>query len=135
MDIEHFYDANPRRRHSSEYSFGNDWTDAGGTRWELNWVQDTGELYIMREAGEPLVMDPLGDTVVPDLPASQVTVEILGVIEGLESVEATVAGWSTAMPERGSIQWVRDRVGGTTGADTDTGRSTDPPPSHLDGSS
>jgi len=134
MDIEHFYDANPRRRQSKEYSFGSDWTDAGGTRWELNWVEDTGELYVMREAGEPLVMDPLGDTVVPDLPADQVTVEILGTIGSLADVEGTIAGWSAAMTAPASLAWVRDRVDGSTSAAEGSG-AVDPPPTHLDGSS
>ena len=138
MDIEHFYDANPRRRRSEEYSFGQDWTDAGGTRWELNWVKDTGEVYVMREAGEPLVIDPLGDSVVPDLPVSEVTVEILAVVEGLEELESRLAGWSEAMGEPGSLQWIRDRIAAEGGAEgqggpTDPTAGSDPAPTRLEG--
>ena len=34
MDIEEFYDADPRRRASEEVAFGHEWTDGGvvGTR-------------------------------------------------------------------------------------------------------
>lgn len=133
MDIEHFYDGNPRRRSSREYSFGQDWTDAGGTRWELNWVEDTGEVYVMREAGEPLVMDPLGDVAVPNLPADEVTVEILGRIEGLEAVEAAFAGWSEAQGGAGSLDWVRERVGDVASGVSHTGEGHDPDPSSLGG--
>lgn len=133
MDIEHFYDANPRRRSSREYSFGTEWTDAGGVRWELNWVEDTGEVYLMREAGEPLVMDPLGDTVVPKLPADEVTVEILGVIQGLEAVEAAFSGWSEAMEGPGSVGWVHERVADAAGGVTHAEPPHDPPPTTLEG--
>jgi hypothetical protein len=134
MDIEHFYDGNPRRRSSKEYSFGRDWTDAGGTRWELNWVEDTGEVYVMREAGEPLIMDPLGDTAVPDLPADQVTVEILGVIEGLSAAEDAFSGWSEAQGEAASLGWVRDRVADAVSGVRHEGGPDDPAPDSLPGS-
>jgi hypothetical protein len=133
VDIEHFYDANPRRRTSKEYSFGADWTDEGGTRWELNWVEDTGEVYVMRETGEPLVMDPLGDVTIPDIPADVVTVEILGVIEGLDAVRSAFAGWSEAVAGAGSLAWVRQRVADHAAGVSHGAEGTDPEPSHLDG--
>ena len=49
MNIEDFYAQDERRRASSEIEFGRDWRDVGGTRYELSWVADTGELYLMRE--------------------------------------------------------------------------------------
>ena len=134
MDIEHFYDGNPKRRSSQEYSFGQDWTDGGGTRWELNWVRDTAEVYVMREAGEPLIMDPLGDTAVPDLPANQVTVEILGKLEGLEAVEAAFSGWSEAQSSPNSLQWVRDRVADADAGIAHSDSPADPAPDTLPGS-
>ncbi len=135
MDIEHFYDANPRRRSSNEYSFGTEWKDRGGVRWELNWVEDTGEVYLMREAGEPLVMDPFGDTRVPKLPADEVTVEILGVIEGLDAVRAAFAGWAAAMGEPASVGWVHQRMADVaSGAEPPaTAGDQDPPPTLLGG--
>ena len=47
MDIEEFYDADPRRRASDEVRFGDEWTDADGGRYEVLWVADTGEVYAM----------------------------------------------------------------------------------------
>ncbi|MCB0954145.1 MAG: hypothetical protein R2714_15605 [Microthrixaceae bacterium] len=110
MDIEHFYDGNPKRRSSREYTFGSDWTDEGGTRWEVNWVEDTGELYAMREPREPLEMDPFGDSRVPSMPADVVTVEILGNLGDLEAVESALDGWSRAQGEASSLDWVRSRI-------------------------
>ena len=49
MDIEQFYSADERRRQSAEVEFGNNWFDAKGSRYEISWVEDTGELYAMLE--------------------------------------------------------------------------------------
>lgn len=134
MDIEHFYDANPKRRSSREYTFGSDWTDPGGVRWELNWVEDTGELYAMREPAEPLMMDFLGDTQVPSVPTDEVTVEILTTITELESVESLLDGWSEAQQGDSSLDWVRARI--RTGAQSPpvAGTHHDPEPGSLPGS-
>lgn len=113
MDIEEFYDADPRRRASDEIEFGREWSDANGMRTELAWVVATGELYAMAEPSEPVFMDPVGDTRVPELPTALVTVEILGVIPDRASVDQLLAGWEDRMgtgPD--SLQWVRDRVAG-----------------------
>ena len=48
MDIEDFYSADERRRKSAELEFGTDWSDQNG-RCEVSWVEDTGEVYVMRE--------------------------------------------------------------------------------------
>src|SRR4029077_4787489 len=48
MDIEEFYAADERRRQSAELEFGSDWR-GGSARWGVAWVEDTGELYLMRE--------------------------------------------------------------------------------------
>jgi len=121
MDIEGFYDADPRRRHSEELSFGQDWHDAAGVRWELNWVADTGEVYVMREPAEPVGMDPLGDSWVADLPTDLVTVEVLGVVTGRDIVERVFAGWPDAMPGDDSLSWVRDQVARADAGDLPSG--------------
>jgi hypothetical protein len=111
MDIEEFYDADPRRRESEETEFGREWSDANGTRTELSWVADTGELYAMAEPAGSVEMDPFGDTRVDDLPTELVTVEILGTVATRAEIDQLLAGWERAM-EKGpnSIQWVRDRL-------------------------
>ncbi len=54
MDIEEFYEADERRRRSEEVEIGTEWHDADGARYELSWVADTGELYVMREPTVPM---------------------------------------------------------------------------------
>lgn len=110
MDIEQFYDADPRRRASDEEQFGRDWTAPDGIRWEINWVLDTGEVYAMREVVEPGGMDPVGDTWVQELPTELVTVEILGVIPDRTVLEEALEGWSDAMGRPDSLKWVRERI-------------------------
>jgi hypothetical protein len=113
MDIEEFYDADPRRRESEETEFGREWSDANGMRTELSWVADTGELYAMAEPAGSVEMDPLGDTRVDDLPTEALTVEVLATVASRDEIDALLAGWESAM-EQGpnSIQWVRDRIEG-----------------------
>lgn len=111
MDIEEFYDADPRRRESEEIEFGREWSDAAGMRTELSWVAATGELYAMAEPAGSVEMDPVGDTRVDDLPTELVTVEILGTVATRAEIDQLLAGWEGVM-EKGpnSLQWVRDRL-------------------------
>ena len=58
MDIEGFYDADPRRRHSEEINFGRDWTDTEGTRWKvprncLPSISTIGRFSLLLEATHP----------------------------------------------------------------------------------
>jgi hypothetical protein len=48
MDIEEFYDQDPRRRASDEIEFGREWSE-NDRRFEVSWVADTGEVYVMAE--------------------------------------------------------------------------------------
>lgn len=116
MDIEQFYDADPRRRASEEEQFGRDWFAADGVNWELNWVADTGEVYAMRELVEPGGMDPVGDTWVQELPVDAVTVEILGVVAEHSALVQALDGWQDAMPTENSLDWARQRIAAATAA-------------------
>ena len=107
MDIEQFYDADPRRRSSEETEFGRDWSDGSGVRSELSWVADTGELYVMKEPDAPIDMDPVGDEFVESLGTEAMTVEVLGIVNGREAVDQLLQGWEDEMvkpeqPELGS---------------------------------
>jgi hypothetical protein len=110
MDIEEFYDADPRRRASEELEFGRDWHDDTGRRFELSWVEDTGELYLMAEPVEPITQDMFGDVGLQDLPTTLVTVEQLATITGRDSIARVLDGWSDAMAEADSVAWIRARV-------------------------
>jgi len=109
MDLEAFYEADERRRHSQELEFGRDWADESG-RCEVSWVADTGELYLMREPAANVVGDAFGDMVVQHVSEHQLGVEVLGVIEGVAAIEAVMSGWDDAMTRPDGIAWLRDRV-------------------------
>ena len=110
MDIEEFYDADPRRRESEETEFGREWSDANGLRTELSWVADTGELYAMAEPAGAVEMDPVGDTRVDDLPTELLTVEILATITDRAELDRILTGWEDAMNGTNSLEWVRQRL-------------------------
>jgi hypothetical protein len=110
VDIEEFYDENPVRRSSEELEFGRDWTDDQRNRYEVAWVEDTGELYIMGEPVEPIFSDGLGDDFVQRLPTEDVVVTILTTIPDRAAIDRTLAGWSKAMKQPNSLAWLRDRL-------------------------
>jgi hypothetical protein len=110
VDIEEFYDADPRRRASDEVEFGQDWSDDAGVRCEISWVADTGEIYAMREPNAPINMDPVGDEFIEQLPTEAVLVEVLGVVPTRDAVDALLDGWEAAMGAPNSVEWVRDRL-------------------------
>jgi hypothetical protein len=109
MDIEEFYDADPRRRESEETEFGREWSN-NGVRTELSWVADTGELYAMAEPAGSVEMDPFGDTRVDDLPTELVTVEVLATITDRAELDRILNGWEGAMSGDNSLEWVRQRI-------------------------
>ena len=100
MDIDEFYDQDPRRRASEEIEFGRDWSEHD-LRFEVSWIADTGEVYVMAE--------PYSRR---EISAESVTVEILAVIPERDVVDAALAGWRDAMEEPDSLAWVRGRVAG-----------------------
>ena len=110
MDIEHFYDEDPRRRTSDEFEFGQDWSDADGVRHEISWVVDTGELYAMREPNAAVEVDPAGDEWIDKLPSDAITVEVLSVITDRAEIDRRLAGWEQAMRSPNSLSWVRERL-------------------------
>jgi hypothetical protein len=121
VDLEQFYDADPRRRHSEELEFGTDWYE-GGARTQVSWIEATGELYAMRDPLGGLATDFIGDMSATPVTDEQLTIEVLGIVPGRDAAEAVMSGWETAMPTGpDSLAWVRERV-----AHADTERA-DPP--------
>jgi hypothetical protein len=110
VDIEQFYEADERRRRSEEVETGTDWHDAKGTRYELSWVADTGELYVMGEPNAPMSVDLFGDVYESSLPTSAVTVAVVGWIPDRARLEETLAGWQEAMGRPDSISWLTERL-------------------------
>jgi hypothetical protein len=110
VDIEQFYDEDPRRRTSDEVEYGQDWSDADGVRHEISWVVDTGELYAMREPNAAIEVDPVGDEWMDQLPSDAITVEVLGIVNDRAEVDRRLTGWEQAMPTAFSLNWVRERI-------------------------
>ena len=110
VDLEDFYAADPRRRHSEELEFGTDWQEAGA-RTEVSWLEATGEIYAMRDPLGHLDSDLFGDMSVEPVPGNALTVEVLGVVQGREKAAAVMSGWENAMSSgENSLAWVRDRI-------------------------
>ena len=111
MDIEQFYAADERRRQSAEVELGTNWFDANGSRYELSWVEDTGELYTMLElVAEADSWTPFGDIEVEQMPADRVLVMVIGTIATLDEVEEILAGWPEQMAKPNGISWVGERL-------------------------
>ena len=111
MDIEEFYSADERRRQSAEIEFGTDWFDAKGNRYELSWVEDTGELYAMLElVPEADTWTPFGDVEVEKMPVDRVVVTVVANIPTRDQVESILDGWADQMIEPDSIAWVAERL-------------------------
>jgi hypothetical protein len=104
MDIEEFYDQDPRRQASDEVEFGREWYE-NDLRFEVAWVADTGEVYAMAEPSPSR----------RGISTQSVTVEVLAVLQQRDAVESALTGWQDAMSQPDSLAWVRARVGG--GAD------------------
>jgi hypothetical protein len=110
VDLNDFYDADPRRRASEELEFGSDWSD-GGARTQVAWIEATGELYAMRDPLGALVTDVIGDTRASPVADEDLTVVALGTVPGREAVERVMSGWETAMASGpDSLEWVRERI-------------------------
>jgi hypothetical protein len=98
VDIDEFYEQDPRRQASDEIEFGREWTE-NGLRYEVAWIADTGEVYAMAE--------PSGRQKVS---TQSVTVEVLAVVDGRDAITAALVGWQEAMATPDSLAWVRGRV-------------------------
>ena len=109
MDIEEFYAADERRRQSAELEFGREWHDEAG-RAEVSWIEDTGELYLMREPAANVVGDAFGDMVVRGVSEHDLGVNVLGLVKGRDSIAAVMSGWEQAMGRPDGVAWLRDRV-------------------------
>ena len=116
MDIEQFYDEDSRRRSSVEVEFGQDWRDAHGVRYELSWVEDTGELYVMREPAPSGWATPFGGIhargshSTDEKELEGMTVEVVGNVPSREEVERLLEGWQQAIEGPGSVAWLVGRL-------------------------
>ena len=102
MDIDEFYEADPRRRPSAEIELGTEWQDAHGVRYELNYVEDTGELYVMQEPPPHVTGGPLRRPPRPRPPGyeDKMTVHVMAKIDSVDELHTILEGWQEAMTGR-----------------------------------
>jgi hypothetical protein len=113
MDIEEFYESDDRRRRSAEIELGTEWRNKVGVRFELNWVEDTGELYVMREPVPHQWMGPFGGIHVSsgdDAPTDGMTVAVVARIGTRSELERILGGWESEMAKPDSTAWLEDRL-------------------------
>jgi len=112
VDIEEFYDEDERRRSSAELEFGGEWRDKFKVRYELNWVEDTGELYVMREPVPHEWADPFGGIHVSgshredETEVEAMTVSVVATVADRAELERILAGWEDAMGGSDSVGWL-----------------------------
>jgi hypothetical protein len=119
MDIETFYEQNEARRESAEVELGDEWTDASANRYELSWVEATGELYLMIEPDAQVTTDAFGDFYTGEEPASELSVVVIGVEPTRAALDDAMAGWEDAIDQDNSLAWLYARFprGGRAGED------------------
>jgi hypothetical protein len=112
MDIEEFYERDERRRASAELELGTEWLDDKGMRFELSWVEDTGELYVMREPAPPGWTDPFGGihTEVDGAPVGGMDVTVLGTIPSRADLDGLLDGWVDQVGKDDSVHWLIERL-------------------------
>jgi hypothetical protein len=112
VDIDEFYEADPRRRSSAELELGSEWLDADGIRHELNYVEDTGELYVLREPAPHVTEDPFGGLFVKAPPGYErkMTVHVIASIPTKDELHRILAGWQDHMSAQDGPQWLGDRL-------------------------
>ncbi|MGP0032217.1 MAG: hypothetical protein ACLPVF_17155 [Acidimicrobiales bacterium] len=112
MDIEEFYDGDPRRRPSAEIELGAEWRDKHGVRYEVNYVEDTGELYVMQEPVPHEWEDPFGGIHVSTQPGfeDKMTVRVVAQIADVESLHRILQGWQEAMAGDDGVEWLAERL-------------------------
>jgi hypothetical protein len=112
MDIEEFYDQDERRRESEELELGAEWRDEEGHHFELNYVIDTGEVYLMAMPDAEMVEDPFGDIAVDtNEPIEDLTVEVIAVVASVDQLHQALSGWEAQMSAPNSLEWVRTALG------------------------
>jgi hypothetical protein len=91
-----FYRADPARLESRERDIGLWWrTGAKGPMHRAAWVEDTGELYLVR-------LGPAAD--------GGGAVEVMAREADPERLEGALRGWRERCGMPGSLQWLRTRV-------------------------
>jgi hypothetical protein len=127
MDIEEFYDGDARRRPSAELELGREWHDNHGVNYELNYIEDTGELYVMQEPPPHEWEDPFGGIHLSGKHyEDKLMVRVVAKFESVDALHQAIAGWQDKMSSDGSVEWLAERLraaGAAVGPDEAAGAS------------
>jgi hypothetical protein len=93
--LQAFYAADVRRRHSRERDLGRLWRGRRGATYRAAWVQDTGEVYVIRH-GHPH--------------KGGGTVEVTERRFGLGALHAALSGYEDVCGRPGSLGWLLERI-------------------------
>jgi hypothetical protein len=127
VDIEAFYDSDARRRPSAEIELGTEWQDRHGVRYELNYVEDTGELYVIQEPPPHEWEDPFGGIHVKastEADEKTMLVRVVAHIDTVDDLHRMLQGWEGAMGGENGVGWLVERLRGsgvTLSPDSPTG--------------
>jgi hypothetical protein len=112
VNIDQFYEEDSRRRASAEIELGQDWSDSHGVRYELNYVEDTGELYVMQEPPPLEWGDPFGGLHWRNKGAhddSGLLVRVVAHIPTVDQLHQIIAGWQQQML-KGGVEWLAEQL-------------------------
>ena len=73
-------------------------------------MQDTGELYVMREPVPQVWEDPFGDALITEASVDNFTVSVVGLIPTHDKLEDVLAGWQDAIAAANGIEWLASRL-------------------------
>ena len=107
MDLDDFYNADPRRGRSPEVRFGGDWLDESGYAYAVSWLEYTGELYAVRQVEQPGGPPPFADPWVHVLPRRddvETEVFVLLVEPSRQRVDALLMGWADLQGRPGGFE-------------------------------
>jgi hypothetical protein len=94
--LANFYTADERRIHSREFDMGLWWRDgADGPLHRAAWINDTGELYLVRLGPES---------------EGGGRVEVLATVADRARIESLLEGWRERCGELRSLSWLRRRA-------------------------
>lgn len=116
VHIGEFYEADPRRRESVEVPFGDGWTTPADPRatYRMNYVVDTGEVYLVREPHHGGLLARYLDELHLDSPdLDELQVEVYPQAGGQAALEHRLVGWQEHIGDQDSLDWVRDRLATT----------------------
>jgi hypothetical protein len=113
VDVDEFF-SDPRRGRSPQVHFGGAWLDDSGYSYSIVWVEQTGELYAIREVlrtGGPLL--PLANPWILAMPRrADVEAEIFVLLTepSRQGVDGLLDGWADLQGEPGGFEELIGRL-------------------------